>query len=301
MLIVKAYVAPVRGKGFGLFASEFISKGKIWWVDNRVINKIITKEQLELLPELTQRFVVDESAFTTKDGDYYIMGDNGRYQNHSENPNTAPIRSDCGGGCDWIAIKDINPGDEITGDYRVFYECKDKLPFIDIEKEKGLKLFQSTDINDYKFVLEGLVEDFGFVYYHAVLAWCNIISGRDNKYWQVWLISFDGRTIGTCGLYSLFENRTDELWLAWFGIIKEYRNKGIGTNVLDFLEKEAQKVGCKILRSYVDENGKPLEFYKRNGFNINGRVQDYINSVGSSIIMIDDFENMNDWVIEKIL
>jgi GNAT superfamily N-acetyltransferase len=163
----------------------------------------------------------------------------------------------------------------------------------------ALRLWQSNDIHEYKPILEGLVEDFDYIYYHAILAWCDIIKGKDNKFWQVWLISFDAETIGFCGLYSLYENRTNELWLAWFGILPSWRNKGIGTQVLEKLEENARKVGCTKLCSYVDEDGKPLRFYQRNGFRVIGKVREFLAAKADRDIGTDDFQNENDWIIEK--
>ena len=160
---------------------------------------------------------------------------------------------------------------------------------------------QSTNIHDYKPILEGLVDDFGYIYYSAILGWCNIIKGRDDKFWQIWLISHDDETIGICGLYSLHEKKTDELWLAWFGILESWRNKGVGVHALMFMENKARKVGCSKLCSYVDEDGKPLSFYKRNGFTVVGRVKDFLATNTDAGISIDDFESENDWVIEKKL
>ena len=58
-------------------------------------------------------------------------------------------------------------------------------------KNNNINIFQSKNINDYKNILEGLIEDFGFIYYHAILSWCGIIENstwKSNKYWQVYLV-----------------------------------------------------------------------------------------------------------------
>ncbi len=161
--------------------------------------------------------------------------------------------------------------------------------------------FQSRNIYDYKFILEDLVGDFGITYYPAILRWCKVIDDTNNpdKYWQVYLIKWNNETAGICGLYSLYENKTDELWLGWFGIIPSKRNQKIGQHALNWMKNQALSIGCKKLKSYVDNNGKPLPFYFRNGFKTIGTVKEYL--AIHHDLSIDFFEDENDYVIEYLL
>jgi GNAT superfamily N-acetyltransferase len=165
-----------------------------------------------------------------------------------------------------------------------------------------ITLKESIDIKEYKPVLEGLVSDFGYVFYHAILSYCEIIDEKwsDNKYWQVRLIKNDNDVIGICGLYSLRENDNSELWLGWFGIIPEFRNQKIGESVLGELETLAKSVGCNTIFSYVNIDGKPLKFYYRNGFTRVSTVGEYLKE-NNFEFDINEFENMEDHVIKKVL
>ena len=165
-----------------------------------------------------------------------------------------------------------------------------------------VSIFQSKDIRDYKLVLEGLVDDFGYNYYHTLLCWCGIISPDkifDTRYWQVWLVKVDGKNVGLCGLFAHYENSVEELWLGWFGMVPKYRNKGIGEQVLTFMTDTAKGLGTKRLMSYVDVAGAPLNFYYRNGFTRLSSVKEYLDNNPKA--SEDDFESLEDHVIVKNL
>lgn len=143
----------------------------------------------------------------------------------------------------------------------------------------NLKIFQSRDLNLYKPILEGLYDELGFDYYHAVLVWCNVIdyNGYDKYYfWEVYLIERDGKIVGLAGLSSQYAERKDELWLGWFGVLPEYRNEGIGSEALKLIEEKAKSFGCDTLMTYIDKSCKPLKFYQRNNFMVLWPVEKYL-------------------------
>ncbi len=161
-----------------------------------------------------------------------------------------------------------------------------------------IQYIQSKDVFAFGKIAKQLLPEFGPAFCQTVLEWCEVIPDNFDNYWKWFLICDNSKAIGCCGLYSLDKN-TDELWLSWFGIIPEYRNKGIGKQSLAFLEKLATIDGCKIIRSYVDKEGKPLGFYMRNGFNVTGRVRDFLEANKMKQIDGDNFEDMADFIIEK--
>lgn len=157
----------------------------------------------------------------------------------------------------------------------------------------------TKNIYDFVPIIEPLIEDFDKVFLDTVLIWCKIMSDdNDKRFWQVWLITSNNTPIGICGLYSL-NNSTEELWLGWLGIVPEYRNKGLGVNVMNFLYSQARGLNCKRILSYVDKKGKPLSFYKREGFQIIGNVKKYLQSHKN--ISLEEFEDLNDYIIKKEL
>ena len=157
----------------------------------------------------------------------------------------------------------------------------------------------SYDIYDYKPILEGLVDVFGFDYYHAILAWCDIIENNKEAYWKIWLIKNQAKIVGICGLYSQYPDNNDELWLGWFGVLPAYRNMGIGKCALDFMKTKALSAGAEKLMSYVDKNGEPLGFYEKYGFIQSGSVAEYLIKHPKS--NRDNFGDLDDFIIEMPL
>lgn len=173
-----------------------------------------------------------------------------------------------------------------------------------------IDFIQSRNIYDYRPLTNSLVDDFGYGFLHTMMVWCDLIDDpfAEGQYWEVWLIrrtvrnEYTGRyfkeVIGICGLYTLEPHNRDEMWLGWFGVVPELRNQGIGVKALDFLKEKAKSEGCKKLRSYVDKEGKPLPFYKRNGFRVTGTVREFLKENSRKKIDGDNFEDMDDHIIE---
>lgn len=153
---------------------------------------------------------------------------------------------------------------------------------------------QSREVSDYEVLFDGLSDVFSPAFKNGMTYWCDKGRKPDGTFWQVWLVELDGKVIGVCGLYSL-DDKTEELWLGWFGIVKEMRNMHYGKSVMTHLYHQASILGCKRIYSYVDKDGGPLNFYKREGFSILGRVSEYLNDRPE--VDHDEFEDMNDYVI----
>jgi GNAT superfamily N-acetyltransferase len=148
-------------------------------------------------------------------------------------------------------------------------------------------------------ILEPLTIDFGLAFKKTVIEWTKMnLLEINEEIWEVWLINLKNTPVGISGLYTLQGQYTNEIWLGWLGLIPEYRNMGLGRQIMKHLYKSARQMGCKKILSYVDKDGKPLNFYKREGFQIIGTVREYCKNNNVSTI---DFEDMDDWVIEKKL
>ena len=121
MLLVKAKIRPSKIHGTGLFADEFIPKGKLIWTLGNC-DDIYTPGQVQQLPEPKRSEILGmHYAYMSKvTGRYINPGDNSKFVNHSKNPNMlsvfiSPERED-----DGVAARDIQKGEEITCDYDTF-------------------------------------------------------------------------------------------------------------------------------------------------------------------------------------
>lgn len=119
MLKVKTHIKESAIAGFGLFASEFISKGTIIWQLNPIVDKIIDPGELVHLDELERKFV--DTYGYLENGKIILCSDNGRYVNHSKTPNTYDHIDKVLGSVS-VADRDIEMNEEIVSDYESFDE-----------------------------------------------------------------------------------------------------------------------------------------------------------------------------------
>jgi len=111
MLLIKTFIDKSKIHGIGLFANEFIQKGKII----AKINKLDIKVPLVKVKEdYVELFNFYSSLWG---GVYQTYFDDMKFMNHSESNNCLDIENGM-----TIAIKDINKGDELTCDYRLICE-----------------------------------------------------------------------------------------------------------------------------------------------------------------------------------
>jgi len=98
------------GVGFGVVATKLIPKGTIAWVGDDLDFRISAaryKKMDALYKRLWNRY-----AYRDEKGNYVLDWDIGRYVNHSFNPNCVSTAYDFD-----LAVRDIQPGEEITEDY----------------------------------------------------------------------------------------------------------------------------------------------------------------------------------------
>lgn len=84
------------------------------------------------------------------------------------------------------------------------------------------------------------------------------------KYYLAYL---SGHPIGITGLYYQ-PGDTEEMWVAWFGVLSEYRNQGYGSSILNWTMDEALRQGRKTIRLYTDmiECKDAITLYEKLGF-----------------------------------
>lgn len=99
--------------GYGVFATEFIPKGTLVYVQDPLEISLSPEAYAFLDPH--SRAVAEKYSFIDPSGRRILSWDFAKYVNHSCRPNTISTA--------WgfeIAIRDIQPGEEITDEYGLF-------------------------------------------------------------------------------------------------------------------------------------------------------------------------------------
>jgi len=96
--------------GYGIVATKLIPEGTITWVQDE-LDQVYTLEQVEKMLPYTQE-MIDKYTFRNNKGNYVMCWDTAKYVNHSFNSNCLSTAYDFE-----IAIRDIQPGEELTDDY----------------------------------------------------------------------------------------------------------------------------------------------------------------------------------------
>jgi SET domain-containing protein len=120
MLLVKTKMASSTIDGIGLFADEFIASGTLVWRLQPGFDLEIAPHELRALPKLARETFL-KYAYLRRSSNTYILGfDDARFFNHSDTPNTRSIDTPDGSVNADIAAREINKGEELTTDYRLF-------------------------------------------------------------------------------------------------------------------------------------------------------------------------------------
>lgn len=96
--------------GHGVVATAFIPKGTITWVQDP-LDRVFTRTEVLSLPEQAQA-LIEYFAFRNARGEMVLCWDHARYVNHSFRSNCLSTAYDFE-----IAIRDIQPGEQLTDDY----------------------------------------------------------------------------------------------------------------------------------------------------------------------------------------
>lgn len=105
------YISPTIG--FGVFATDFIPQGTIVYVQDEL--EIVLPADHPLLTADIYKPILDKYSTIEKDGSHLLSWDIARYVNHSCQSNALST----GYGFE-VAIRNIQPGEEITDDYGQF-------------------------------------------------------------------------------------------------------------------------------------------------------------------------------------
>lgn len=96
--------------GYGVVATKFIPKGTITWALDK-LDRIFSPQQVRAMDPLYQQ-VLDKYTYRNAEGNHILCWDNARFVNHSSKSNCVTTAYEFE-----IAIRDIQPGEELTDDY----------------------------------------------------------------------------------------------------------------------------------------------------------------------------------------
>jgi hypothetical protein len=99
--------------GHGVVATEFIPKGTITWVRDR-LDREFTAAEMAAMGDVF-RETLSTYCFRNRSGNYVLCWDHTRFMNHSFRPNCLATAYNFE-----LAVRDIHPGEELTNDYGHF-------------------------------------------------------------------------------------------------------------------------------------------------------------------------------------
>jgi len=116
MLLVRTYVGQSTIDGLGVFSGEFIASGSLLWALDPKFDIFIEADELKRLPAYMREYIARYGyPHMDRPGVTVLDSDNGKFMNHTEQPNTDFRIFDKG-----FALVDIAEGDEITCNYHEF-------------------------------------------------------------------------------------------------------------------------------------------------------------------------------------
>jgi hypothetical protein len=128
--------------GYGVVATEFIPKGTITWVFDK-LDREFSPAEFQKFDSVYKEILLNY-AFRNKQGNYVLCWDNGRYVNHSFNSNCLSTAYNFE-----IAIKDIQAGEQLTDDYGYLNIIE---PFRAIDEGTKRKIVYPNDLLKYSEV-----------------------------------------------------------------------------------------------------------------------------------------------------
>ena len=134
--------------GYGVVATEFIPAGTITWVLDK-FDREFTPEDVKNLEPIYQN-ILDTYTYRNNKGNFVLCWDIGRFVNHSFNSNCLTTAYDFE-----IAIRDIQPGEQLTDDYGYLNISE---PFKGIDEGTKRKTVYPDDLVKYYKVWDKKIE-----------------------------------------------------------------------------------------------------------------------------------------------
>jgi SET domain-containing protein len=115
MLMVPTELRNSPIHGIGVFSLRPVKKNKtVWRFDSRV-DKVYSVDEVNSLPDVFTDMLCIYGYWQKKNELFVLHGDFARFVNHFKKPN---LRAFGPAFDDWVAIRDIKAGEELTVDYR---------------------------------------------------------------------------------------------------------------------------------------------------------------------------------------
>lgn len=119
MLLVATELRPSPIHGIGCFTTQFIPAGTVVWTFTPGFDLEIDPADLDALSAPAREQFIKYSYLDVVTGKYVLCFDDARFFNHSDSPNvldgSMPATTQSS-----VASRDIQPGEELTCDYRSF-------------------------------------------------------------------------------------------------------------------------------------------------------------------------------------
>lgn len=122
--------------GYGVVAKQFIPAGTITWVLDK-LDREFTPVQFNKM-EVFYKNILETYSYRNNKGNFVLCWDYGRYVNHSFKSNCLSTAYDFE-----IAIRDIQPGEELTDDYGYLNVSE---PFKGIDEGTRRKIVYPNDL-----------------------------------------------------------------------------------------------------------------------------------------------------------
>ena len=116
MLMVPTKIRPSKIHGIGVFSLKPIKKGKLVWRFDSRVDRVYAPDEVNILPDVFTDMLQIYGYWQGKNELFVLQGDFARFVNHSKKPN---LRASGVAFDNWIAVRDLKAGEELTVDYSV--------------------------------------------------------------------------------------------------------------------------------------------------------------------------------------
>ncbi len=178
--------------GYGVVATEFIPAGTITWVLDKLDREFSLAEFQSMHP--IYQDILDTYTYRNNKGNFVLCWDNGRYVNHSFRSNCLTTAYDFE-----IAIRDIQPGEQLTDDYgylnipvpfqavdegtkRKIVNPDDLVKYHKVWDKKIMKVFNKIIVNEQP--LRSLIHDDLWAKIHRIIEGKEEIDSILNNYYN---------------------------------------------------------------------------------------------------------------------